>query len=349
MEVRNKRLLTLMISVSLVVLVRLFTLVPIDEDSSVSGLSSASKKEGALGLPVFEDSGARPIDPNAANRIGDGVDGRACPTWTAFNRQMLVDLHPNDNELVCEDLPQTTNFTIKLCKSKEHCGTGLFALQHRDPRYCANVLANERISPNRRLEQYYKTAFGPDAFQLLLDGPQRETPPLWSHKGDCLYTLPFRLINPGTYTASLIHAYESFEAFKEMGDFGLKVLYEPLFKDFKFDVCDSTKCPVWTAKRVEDLSPSLPLCSRYEPIQVAYLRMTFETEREIRKHAFHKFIYIGEPIGCRYDQRFELEDLVEQAKCHNNNKTILLHGDSHLRVSTQTFDARLSGSYKSMA
>ncbi|ORY50347.1 hypothetical protein BCR33DRAFT_781096 [Rhizoclosmatium globosum] len=243
-------------------------------------------------------------------------------------KDMLEALHPSDPTLKCIHLPATSNFTIQLCRSTEHCGTGLFAIERKDK---AKIL-----------EKYYRDSIGPDAFQLLFDGPQRETPAVWTHKGDCLYTLPFRLINPGKYTVNLVHTFDSFEALVEVGDPDLRVVYDKILVDYKMDVCDAS-CQSFTAKRIESMRPTLPLCSRTEPQQGVYLRMNFETDRETRKFDFHKYFYIAEPLGCKYDQRFELEDFATLGKCHNKNNSILLHGDSHLRVSTQTIDARLAG------
>ncbi|KAJ3066900.1 hypothetical protein HDU99_003700, partial [Rhizoclosmatium hyalinum] len=301
------------------------------------------EKEAARrnGVPDLDSGGQRPTDPLAAQRVSEGVDAKGCPEWKAYDRSMLEALHPSDPTLKCTHVPATSNFTIQLCRSTEHCGTGLFAIERKDKAYCREAM-NRPLSTSKILEKYYRDSIGPDAFQLLFDGPQRETPAVWTHKGNCLYTLPFRLINPGKYTVNLVHTFDSFEALVEVGDPDLRVVYDKILVDYKMDVCDAS-CQSFTAKRIESMRPTLPLCSRTEPQQGVYLRMNFETDRETRKFDFHKYFYIAEPLGCKYDQRFELEDFATLGKCHNKNNSILLHGDSHLRVSTQTIDARLAG------
>jgi hypothetical protein len=48
-----------------------------------------------------------------------------------------------------------------------------------------------------------------------------------------------------------------------------------------------------------------------------------------------------EPLGCRYDQRFELS---QNQSCYNTSRRILFTGDSQLRTNWDVIDRRLSGS-----
>ncbi|ORY49399.1 hypothetical protein BCR33DRAFT_713734 [Rhizoclosmatium globosum] len=71
--------------------------------------------------------------------------------------------------------------------------------------------------------------------------------------------------------------------------------------------------------------------------------MTNETGRERRSFAFHGYDYIPEPLGCKYDQRWDLENIDKLSQCHNNNRTLFFTGDSHMRMNMQWTDARLAG------
>ncbi|KAJ3383613.1 hypothetical protein HDU84_003472, partial [Entophlyctis sp. JEL0112] len=88
----------------------------------------------------------------------------------------------------------------------------------------------------------------------------------------------------------------------------------------------------------------LPLCSRIMPQQGVYLRIdeTNPTKREKYKQENMGFKYIWEPLGCRFDQRFEQFD---NTTCLSARPySVSLQGDSHLRALWYALDARLTGS-----
>ncbi|KAJ3073325.1 hypothetical protein HDU98_001807 [Podochytrium sp. JEL0797] len=159
---------------------------------------------------------------------------------------------------------------------------------------------------------------------------------MWHHLGNCSYKLPYRLTNPGTFKVDLRHAYEKFKAISEVGDEWPQPVFEALVEEgFELNVCP--ECPSFSAKMLEaEVNHDLPLCSRTEPQQGVYLKMTMETEREV-----YKFKNYGEPLGCRFDQRFEMHT---NSTCHSSrNQSIGITGDSHGRVLTLALDQRLSG------
>ncbi|KAI9332088.1 hypothetical protein BDR26DRAFT_938116 [Obelidium mucronatum] len=195
------------------------------------------------------------------------------------------------------------------------------------------------ITPTRNA--FFKTKLGPDAFQLTFNGPERASPSLWQHLGNCSYKLSYRLVNPGIYSVQLIHTYDEFKAVNEViQNVWAKPVYRKLLvTEFVLDVC-SSHCPSFTSKHLQSLD--LPICSRNERQQGVYLRMTNETEREVYKWQMYGHPYIWEPLGCRFDQKFELNS---NSTCFTKtHKSILVIGDSQARILSWALDRRLSGS-----
>ncbi|KAJ3024253.1 UNVERIFIED_CONTAM: hypothetical protein HDU68_008263 [Siphonaria sp. JEL0065] len=118
------------------------------------------------------------------------------------------------------------------------------------------------------------------------------------------------------------------------------ILKNILPETFELDVCSTAACKSFSAKSLEKMK--LPLCSRELPNQGVYLKMTLETERETYKFDNYKKGYIWAPLGCKYDQLFELDSL---STCHTKrNYSMLMYGDSHNRVLWDAVDVRLAGS-----
>ncbi|ORY40907.1 hypothetical protein BCR33DRAFT_719019 [Rhizoclosmatium globosum] len=261
-----------------------------------------------------------------------------CPKWEAYDKRIQLNKDFRDN---CTILPSTSNnFTITLCESTRFCGQGYFLVSRTDKSMCDSLL-QMTVSHNPILDQYFKKKLGPDAFQLIFDGPQRETPSLWTHLGDCEYKLPFRLTNPGHYTVQLINTYDYFKAVDEViEDVWPKPVYKQLLaKDFMLEVC--SWCPKYSSLKLEKiLNGELPACGRTEPQQGVFLRMTNETERERDKLKMYGKPYIWEPLGCRIDQNFEL---FSNKSCHGReNRSILVMGDSQARILAWALDRRFS-------
>ncbi|ORY31540.1 hypothetical protein BCR33DRAFT_723893, partial [Rhizoclosmatium globosum] len=100
-----------------------------------------------------------------------------CPKWEAYDKRIQLKKDFRDN---CTILPSTSNnFSITLCESTRFCGQGYFLVSRTDKSMCDSML-QMTVSHNPIMDQYFKEKLGPDAFQLIFDGPQRETPPLWA-------------------------------------------------------------------------------------------------------------------------------------------------------------------------
>ncbi|KAJ3351130.1 hypothetical protein HDU83_009209 [Entophlyctis luteolus] len=142
---------------------------------------------------------------------------------------------------------------------------------------------------------------------------------------------------------SLVHTYDEFGALIESNHTAVRapVHSQLLPQDFSIDVC-STFCKPFTSESVSLMD--LPLCSRIMPQQGVYLRIdeTNPTKREKYKQENMGFKYIWEPLGCRFDQRFEQFD---NTTCLSARPySVSLQGDSHLRALWYALDARLTGS-----
>ncbi|KAJ3066406.1 hypothetical protein HDU98_010307 [Podochytrium sp. JEL0797] len=234
-------------------------------------------------------------------------------------------------------------FGVQLCESKTHCGQGYFVITRNDVDVCMKEFEQD-LSVNKVLDKYLKERIGPDAFHMIFDGPERAAPTMWHQTSRCVYKLPYRLTNPGTFAVSLLHAYTSFDGVNEVENKWPKVIGKNLLPaSFELSVCPS--CPTFSIKNLESME--LNVCGRIYSNQGVYLKMTGETEREKYKFENYKKGYIWAPLGCRYDQLFELN---ENSDCFNKrNYSIRLYGDSHTRVLSDTVDARLAGSTRHLS
>ncbi|KAI8615158.1 hypothetical protein BC830DRAFT_1168843 [Chytriomyces sp. MP71] len=285
-------------------------------------------------LPVLKPPAPAPTA--AASREGD-TTAPACAKFEAYDKRAQTAKAFEDN---CRtvDLPGSrTDFVVRLCQSALLCGQGYFTIERTDKDRCAREIAMD-LSWNSNVQRYLKDHVGPDAFYLEFNGPERASFSMWSHLGNCTYKHPFRLINPGIYTVSVMHAYQSFDAVNELKEDWPVPIMDKLIEGFPLSICP--ECPVFTDAIVSKMD--LPLCSRYEPTQGIYLRMSLETERE--KYKFNNYFqpYIYVPLGCRFDQLFELH---ENDKCITARTThTLTNGDSQVRTMWDLLDLRLAGS-----
>ncbi|KAJ3009853.1 UNVERIFIED_CONTAM: hypothetical protein HDU68_002462 [Siphonaria sp. JEL0065] len=265
-------------------------------------------------------------------------DSLICPKWEAYDKriQMAKDFS-NNCKRMDSILP---DFSVSLCTSKYFCGQGYFLVSRINNEVCATQF-NQTLSLNENVDSYFKRQLGPDAFHVIFEGPEKASPSMWKHLGDCSYKLPYRLVNPGRYTVQLIHAYESFRAVNEVQE----LWPQPTFKHILLPGTEMYVCPectIFSSKRLEqEINPHLLVCSRKDPQQGVYLRMTMETEREVYNVRNFGHPYIWEPLGCRFDQRFESHT---NSSCHSSQtQSIGITGDSHSRILTLGIDQRLSG------
>ncbi|KAJ3075873.1 hypothetical protein HDU98_006644 [Podochytrium sp. JEL0797] len=260
---------------------------------------------------------------------------RQCPAWESYDKDVQM---AKDFSNSCKPVESgSQNVEIQLCQSELLCGQGYFLVNVTDKEQCARSMVKP-LSLNKPLEEFYRNRIGPDAFHLTFNGPQRETPPMWTHLQNCLYKLPFRLTNPGLYTVTLLHAFQDFAAIDETTPLRPEPIFQPLLPpNFTVSVCPD--CPTFTSTSVSTLP--LPLCSRTLPQQGVYLPLTNQTARESRMFRYHHHPYIWEPLGCRFDQRFESG---ENSHCHaSRNTSIRALGDSQLRFLMAGVDGRFAG------
>ncbi|KAJ3063402.1 hypothetical protein HDU98_000789, partial [Podochytrium sp. JEL0797] len=284
-------------------------------------------------LPILTPSDTRvPLsqDSTLLPPINSAI--KVCPKWEPYDTRMQI----------TKVFPTwvVDGFEIQMCVSDSLCGQGYFVVSRSDKVRCAKELEMV-VSNNTSMDKYLKERIGPDAFQVIFNGPERASPAMWLHLGNCEYKLPFRLINPGKYTVSLYLAWESFRAVRESThDWGQPTWKNMVEDKFEIDVCP--ECPKFSAKRLEEMVEELPVCSRVDPQQGVYLRMTEETERERYKLRNYGHPYTWEPLGCRFDQRFELHS--NDACLNRKNTSIEFFGDSQLRGVWFGVEARLLGS-----
>ncbi|KAJ3350864.1 hypothetical protein HDU83_009392 [Entophlyctis luteolus] len=291
---------------------------------SVSDIENSTTRHAAVVSPAESDTDAVP---------------RQCPKWEAFDVRQEGNADFSGN---CRTVAETATFEVRLCESRTQCGHGYFMLRRKDARACAHAMALD-VAWEPEFDAWLKREIGPDAFTVVFSGPQRAAPSDWRHVGDCVYKHPFRLTNPGNYTVSIIHTHDEFHAVQEKRRTWQRVVNAPLLKDFRLDVCANNDCEVFTVASVERMWKRLPLCDRVNPVQGVYLRSdeTIEmVDREKYKYEAFKVPYFWVPLGCKYDQLFELG---RNNNCHDRNRSIIFTGDSHVRITWDVLNHRFAG------
>ncbi|KAJ3030915.1 UNVERIFIED_CONTAM: hypothetical protein HDU68_007276 [Siphonaria sp. JEL0065] len=265
-----------------------------------------------------------------------------CPKWEPFNVKQQGD---KDFSLNCRVVTTLPSFEISLCESMRECGQGYFLIQRRGDTECKRMMGRA-ISWDPDFETWMKESIGPDAFTFVFSGRQRTAPSDWRHLGNCLYKHPYRLTNPGLYTVTIMHTHDNFHAIQEKERTWQRVVNQPLLVDFELDVC-SQHCPAFTVKEIQESwskKRDYPICDRENPVQGVYLRSGVEgvsmLEREQYKYEAFKVPYFWMPLGCKYDQLFELNS---NSHCHDRNQSIKFIGDSQVRVAWDVLDRRLAG------
>ncbi|KAJ3209142.1 hypothetical protein HDU82_001330 [Entophlyctis luteolus] len=289
-------------------------------------------------LPLFEEFPAPARFADSTFNFDDSVPTTApqCAKWEAF------DLRLQQEKVFrkCSTIDSNDDrFDVQLCMSERFCGQAYFLIERRNKETCAKDYSTS-ISRNQRYESYLKEKYGPDLFHIMLSGPEKASSSMWQHLGNCTYKIPFRVVNPGIYNVTILLAYEQFRGFSEIGDDWPQTSMDSILpNDFVIDIC-SDICAPFTSKQVsEDFS--LPICSRTEPQQGVYLPISNETVRERKYESMYGHKYIWEPLGCRFDQRFESRG---NDSCLNlRDFALKIYGDSQIRGAWFALDARLSG------
>ncbi|KAJ3023213.1 UNVERIFIED_CONTAM: hypothetical protein HDU68_008734 [Siphonaria sp. JEL0065] len=198
------------------------------------------------------------------------------------------------------------------------------------------------VTTNEQYNEYVRRTFGPDLFHIIFDGPERASSGMWKHLGNCEYKIAYRLMNPGMFSVQLILAYEKYGALNELvEDWPVTNYTRMIPSNFTLDICAS-HCPAFTSRSVEEMS--LTACSRTEPTQGVYLRISGETDREQRYANEYQHKYVYEPLGCRFDQRFEPH---ANDTCLNKRDFVVrFAGDSQTRWVATGTNARLRGEGK---
>ncbi|KAI9337814.1 hypothetical protein BDR26DRAFT_863600 [Obelidium mucronatum] len=306
-----------------------------DADADAVAIAAAAAAAYARLPDLKQPLSAPPTPPY----VDDASVSARCPMWKAYDPAIQAAKQFATN---CRDVALTKEykpvFSVSLCESESHCGQGYFVVTRKDLHSCKKAF-DQVLSNNEQLDSFLKTRIGPDAFHMIFDGPERASPSMWHQISPCVYKLPYRLTNPGTYKLQLIHSHTDFAAVDEVTNKWPQVILKNILPDtFSLSVCP--KCKPFTAKSLS--LQQLPLCSRQLPNQGVYLKSTLETEREKYKFENYKKGYIWVPLGCRYDQLFELDTLSD---CHaTRNFSMLMYGDSHNRVLWDAVDVRLAGS-----
>ncbi|ORY51793.1 hypothetical protein BCR33DRAFT_761825 [Rhizoclosmatium globosum] len=284
--------------------------------------------------PLITQDSTYGLDDNAGN--GHPI----CPKWESYDLTLQTnkDFSTNCKKL---DYLDPGNFTVQLCMSKRFCGQGYFVVSRVDKEQCQRDMKIQ-VSRTPKFDKYVKDEIGPDTFMLIFDGPERAAPAMWRHLGNCDYKIPFRLTNPGLFTLKLLHTSEKFRPFNELNDDWAIMTLTPLLPpNYTLDVC-SSHCEPFTSHNIHTkIHETLPLCSRTDPTQGVFLRMTGETARERLYAKGYNHTYIYEPLGCRFDQLFTLHRNDSCLSKRNNYIRIL--GDSQTRALWHAMEARLSG------
>ncbi|TPX63580.1 hypothetical protein CcCBS67573_g08634 [Chytriomyces confervae] len=238
-----------------------------------------------------------------------------CPRWEAYDKRIQED---KDFSGSCKQIGSQNGFNTTMCMSQRFCGQGYILVERLDKELC-DAAFNQTVSADAGFDQYVKERVGPDSFYLVFNGNERNAPATWTHIARCTYKIPFRLTNPGSYSVQLFHTHENFAPINEVQPVWPKAFLNNLVaNEYTMDVC----LPIFTPKTVRNMN--LPLCSRSDPQQGVYLKMTFETERETMRHAIHQMPFI----------------------CDRVNFNIGVYGDSHSRTLWNGIHSRLSANKK---
>ncbi|KAJ3200095.1 hypothetical protein HDU82_009188 [Entophlyctis luteolus] len=320
---------------------------PLNRSSSASATSLRphSAPLSSYELPSFKSFPVEePVRDSTSKLKSSDLIQPICPKWEPFDKQIQMSKDFAGDCDMRQVESQDRNFKVTLCASRTLCGQGYFLVERVDKKTCDAAISSKVYSPNTAANDYFKNHLGPDAFHLIFDGPERAAPTMWHHLGNCVYKLPYRLVNTGHYSLHLVHTYEKFAAVDEANHVNYPTpVFSPLLNNFELSVCPH--CVKFTSASVWKMHQDLPLCSRTAPQQGVFLRMAEEGQRTRReKYKFENYghPYIWEPLGCRFDQLFELGD---NSTCiSQRDYTVAMQGDSHTRVLWFLTDLRLKGS-----
>jgi hypothetical protein len=115
-----------------------------------------------------------------------------------------------DEPEICEPMPSRKSdpFTLSLCrKPGRTCNEGSVVITRRTAATCARLESS--FWPSRDLEEAakIKREWGPDAFEIQFDGPERLVLVRPEYQGDCTYRYPFQLHNAGPFTVQIYWVY----------------------------------------------------------------------------------------------------------------------------------------------
>ncbi|KAI9359641.1 hypothetical protein DFJ73DRAFT_902155 [Zopfochytrium polystomum] len=144
--------------------------------------------------------------------------GRLCPAAIAVD---LSEEHGRADSVGGDDVDcvpvasRSAAFSVRLCESRRECGLGYYVVKRRDREACEEMM-RETVSLDAETDAMYKREYGPDAFHLVLTGPQSfASAGAGTHVRNCTYHIPFRLANPGAYASTLVHTFTAFAAVSE--------------------------------------------------------------------------------------------------------------------------------------
>ncbi|KAI8605724.1 hypothetical protein EDD21DRAFT_362859 [Dissophora ornata] len=216
--------------------------------------------------------------------------------------------------------------------------------------------------------QYAASFLGPDAFRIVLVGPERLSLMQQQSLGNCTYAIPYLISRPGRFwVQKLIHTYQGYDALNENTD--EQWLPEYLGRDlllqdkghqkehYHFDVCPH--CVSWVAiDEATGLGGTQDICSRSPNLQsrqygIYTARLPVES---VRQAVSHPYQWIPARPRCRFypalnafesitesDSDEVKTDKAEATKCLQNSRSIYFVGDTHVRNLFSGVMQRLQG------
>ncbi|KAI8617026.1 hypothetical protein BC830DRAFT_1115425 [Chytriomyces sp. MP71] len=270
-----------------------------------------------------------------------------CPTWTTFNETRLAQWTARDESSSCNwNMSQAASWRVGLCLKDRGCGAQGYLLLERVDTYACDASLNKSFTSNTKLDAYYRKMIGPDAFLTTFTGPQKYVPRDTIYRGECGYKIPFQLSNSGAFNVTVIHTHTNFSAVDELHNFYPPVVFDAV-ANFQLDVCGG--CKEVMAAELLNATESLAVCDRGAPTQGGYVRIgsgpdvgnVLEYKRRVLKQ---KYAWIA--FGCRYDQPFELH--YNDTCLTHANRTVLMMGDSHIRVTLNHLLNRIEGEQRDL-
>jgi hypothetical protein len=155
---------------------------------------------------IADDTNTLPDTDSSVVLVDDPPQQIACPDPLA-PEPLPASL--SDEQEICKPMParESDPFTITLCRKPSACNTGSVLIERRDSENCANLEAHSWPSRDHVEAAEIKRQWGPDAFEIQFDGPERLVLARPEYEGSCSYRYPFRLRNSGPFSVQVYWMY----------------------------------------------------------------------------------------------------------------------------------------------